>query len=123
MLRDQKVPPEVRNRPLLVRVFSAIQPFEIPLEIPPETPSGILFELSLEIHLEIPLDMHAEIPLGIPLELSLEIHLEIPPEIHREIPLEIHFEIHHHYKTHPQTPYQAKAWSYRYCYWSGLLRV
>ena len=78
--------------------FSAIQPSEIPPEIHP----GIPLELSLEIHLEIPFEIPFEIPPGILLELYLEIHVEIP------------FEIPPHSKTHPQPPYQAAAWSYRY---------
>ena len=85
--------------------FAAIQPSEAPPKIRPEIP----LEISLEMHLEIPL----EIPTEIPLEVSLEIHLEIPPEIPPEIRPEILFEIPHRSKTHPQTPYQASAWSYR----------
>ena len=61
------------------------------------------------MHFEIPI----EIPPGIHLEVSLEIHLEIHPEIPIEIHLEILFEIPQRSKTHPQTPYQASAWSYR----------
>ena len=65
MFRDQKVLPEVRNQPLLPRVFFSHSTFqnaleippEIPLEISPEIHLGILFEISLEVHLE----MHFEL--------------------------------------------------------------
>ena len=70
MLRDQKVLPEIPNRPLLPRVFSAIQSSEMPPEIPPELHLEIPFEISPEMHLE----MHFELPS----EIHTEMHIDIP---------------------------------------------
>ena len=130
--------PEVRNRQLLHRDFPAIQPSEIPHEILLGIPLELSLEIYLEMRFEIPLEISLEIflkylleylsnyllkyllkfpfeiPSEIPLELSLEIHLEIPHEIPPAIRAEILLAILHHNKTHPQPPYQALAWSYRY---------
>ena len=50
VLQDQKVLPEIRNRQLLLRVFSVIQSTEISLEIPFElSPYGITYLLAYVI--------------------------------------------------------------------------
>ena len=55
--------PEVPNRLLLPRIFSCIQPTEIPPEIPvelsPEMHPGIPFEISPELHLEIHFEIYS----------------------------------------------------------------
>ena len=107
VLQDQKVLPDVTKQPLLLRVFSAIKPMEIPTKLPLEWSP----ELHLEIPIEIPIDIPIEIPIGIPIELPIEMHLELPLELPFEIPTEIPpeispeilFEIPHRSKTPPPT--------------------
>ena len=71
------------------------------------------------------------------LEILIEILFEMPPDLHVEIRFEIypnngiyarrigvcatHCDSIIHAKPNPQPPCQAKAWSHRYSYWSGLL--
>ena len=60
---DHTAFPEVRNRPLSPRFFSAIQPTEIPPEIPlelsPEMHPGIAFKFPSEVHLEINFEIYS----------------------------------------------------------------
>ena len=67
-LRDQKVLPEVRNRPLLLREFFSSSNFELPAEIPFESSAEIPPESPAEISFELPAELNP---------LHLETHFEI----------------------------------------------